>query len=314
MKSKARKEVIQMDDYGVENSINIKETPFVAVPITEVVMQICEGVMKLKHAQASKYSGSELVCKLQSENFLTLDLQKLGVDVEAVAKERIRLSQVQLFLFLLYAWRNFRNAKFTMDLTEFYELRDLTRRSENQKRITEDLEVLQAISISINGKNKKQTYYANGSLLQYKKVGRDIQIEMGDWIQHLSPKGFTALNKKFFCYHAKHEWIASMLSVKFAQLNSLDKHKVKIETLINYLGITNEQIKKQGVQYYTQLLNNAFSLLSKEGYQFTAIVMTNNEIAKFTKTLIAFHYVDVLNVHNQVGSDTEEVLSDNKAS
>lgn len=303
-----------MNNYCVENSMNTEEAPFVAVPMTEVVMHICEGIMKLKYAEASKFNDSELVCKLQSENQLTLDIQKLGVDVEAMAQERIRLSQVQLFLFLLYAWRNSRSATFTMDLKEFYELRNLTRRSENQKRITEDLEVLQAISISINGKNKKKTYYANGSLLRYRKVGKDIQIEMGDWIQHLSTKGFTALNKRFFRYHAKHEWIASMLSVKFAQLNGLDNHKIKMETLINYLGITNEQIRKQGVQYYMQLFNSAFSLLSKEGYQFTAIAISSKDIAKFRKTLIAFHLVDVLNAKNHVESETVEVLADNKAS
>ncbi|XOS91171.1 hypothetical protein ACLMAB_21375 [Brevibacillus laterosporus] len=156
-----------MNGYSDEISIETTEANeplFVAVPINDVVMQICEGITKLKNAQVNSFNECELICQIQGENHLTLDLQRLGADLEAEAKERIRLSQVQLFLYLLYAWRNVRRNNFTLDLKDFYKIRCISRRSENQKRLIEDLELLQSINISISGKNKKQTYYASGSV------------------------------------------------------------------------------------------------------------------------------------------------------
>ncbi|WP_027093452.1 hypothetical protein [Cohnella thermotolerans] len=287
---------------------------FVAVPVNDVVMQICEGVMKLKNAKVNPYNACELICQLQEENQIALDMQKLGVDLEVEAMERIRLSQVQLLLYLLYTWRNARSTGFMLDLKDFYEIRRISRRSENQKRLLEDLELLQSIGISIKGKNKKQTYYASGALLQYKQAGRGVQITMGDWIQHLSPKTFTWLHKQFFSYHSKHEWVAAMLSLKFAQLSGLDNHKVKIGTLLKFLGMTDSQIKKQGCQYYQQLLNNAFYLLSKEGYRFPVTPIIQNDLVKFSEAVIVFQNVYMLNSNHQVGSESVEPLSNTKVS
>ena len=240
---------------------------FVTVPLNDCVMFICEGIMKLRNGRINPYNPNEWICHLHGENQLFLDISKMGlIDITKVAGT-IRFSQVQLFIYLLHLWKISRNSPITMDENRYFAFRNIRRRPENVIRLQEDLEVLQSIHISIMGKMKNKPYLATGALLKgYQKKGKEICVTLGDFINYLTPNVFTYLNTRFFHYHPKHHWMAGLLSLKFAQLSKLGTHKIRIGTIADFLGITDEQYKKQGQQYYTQLLERSLQTLSGEGY------------------------------------------------
>lgn len=259
---------------------------YVPVPINDVVMQIVEGMMKLKYANppSSRIMSSELRAYTQNGGSVSISnengLQSLIGSINEV-KRLIRHSQIQLFLYILYSWRGEGSNEFKLNLREYFKMRGVRRRKENVDRFYEDLNVLSALSINILGKNKKQEYQIMGPLLRFKK-DKDVIIYLDNWISNLSPKTYTLLNKQFFRYTASH-YYTIMLSLKLSQLmkvNSKWKNgnfRIKTNTLFSFFGIRNQQIKKQGYSYFHGLIDKAFSdLRDNECYQIAFVEVSTN--------------------------------------
>lgn len=268
----------QIDESEVAN--------YAPVPINDVVMQIVEGLMKLKHAKSSssRIMTNELKAFTQNGSSVSISivngLQNQVGHINEV-KRLIRPSQIQLFLYILYSWRREGSNEFKLNLREYFKMRGIRRRKENVDRFYEDLSVLSALSVNILGKNKKQEYQTVGSILYFNK-DKDVIIHLDNWIKDLSPKTYTLLNRQFFRYPAS-QHCTIMLSLKLSQLVKVNSKKrkgifrIKTNTLLNFLGIYDEQIKKQGYGYFHRLIDKAFSVLrNNEFYQIVFVGVPEN--------------------------------------
>lgn len=252
-----------------------EEGEFLPIPMNDVTVQIAEGIAKLRNAKISLSSlrFDELTAYTDNDNKVSIILnENLSVKEVNELTELIRPSQIQLFIYILYIWRKERRNELVINVKEYFAVRGIKRRKENVDRLYQDLNILSAITIDIQGQNKKKTYRAYGNLLTAER-GPSIKINLGSWIEDLSPTTFTLLNKSFFKYHAKQKLYNVLLSIKLAQLikvkskNSSKHFRLRIATLLRFLDISNENIKKQGFGYYVRLLTAVMNeLCTQEGY------------------------------------------------
>ncbi|OQP09485.1 hypothetical protein, partial [Geobacillus thermoleovorans] len=88
----------------------------------------------------------------------------------------------------------------------------------------------------------------------------------------LDPNKVTMVHPSLFNKYSKHQMYVVMLSLKFAQLCKVnrkrgDMHAVKMNTLLQFIGIRHEHMSKRGYRYYLKLLSSAFAYLQQaEGY------------------------------------------------
>jgi len=211
------------------------------------------------------------------------------VDIES-AQRNIRLSQVQLFQYLLYQYNQQKQLEITLNIRDYFELRGIVRRKENVDRFYQDLTILSCISIDLTGKNNGRSERMIGKLLTLKgllsmsgmvldsKVKHEkmekVVVELGEWIGKIKLTQFIQLPKTFFTYTAPNQGPAILLSLKFNQLCRVNggkglgcNKKVTAKGLLSTLGVTEKDVAKQGCQYYQTLLESCFTLLEGEGYR-----------------------------------------------
>lgn len=213
------------------------------------------------------------------------------MDIES-ARRNIRLSQVQLFQYLLYQYNLQKQIEIRLDIRNYFELRSIVRRKENVDRFYQDLLILSSIHFDLVGKNSgvseriveklltvKRALSAGGEEIGFSVKGRKVAtviVELGEWIQKLKLKQFILLPKAFFEYTAPNQNIAILLSLKFNQLCRVNSgkglgcnKKVTVKRLLSTLAVTEIDVAKQGGQYYQTLLERCFKLLECEGYSIT---------------------------------------------
>ncbi|MFC4182496.1 hypothetical protein [Saccharococcus thermophilus] len=261
---------------AMKSKIGLVTNSFIPVPLNDVVMEIVEGIGNLRNAAepSSQLFFNELVVCTQKNNKISIAVtDKLNVNDITEIKKLIRPSQIQLLIYILFSWRRHQNKEFIFNVGEYFSLKGIRRRAENMKRLREDLSILSSINIEIVGRKKGKEYQVYGNLLTFDMIGRDIYIQLGTWIDNLDPHPFTLINQNFFIPHYKNHIPLVMLSLKFAQLCKLNAKKasgelvVHHDTLLKFLGITHQQIKKQGYSYYVEMFSSMFYQLAFEGYE-----------------------------------------------
>ncbi|SDH43225.1 hypothetical protein [Desulfosporosinus hippei] len=267
---------------------------------SDITQTISEGIPRLRHAPIDvdrdncsvDISGKGKIEMVLDENEDVFEDRGV-MDIES-AQRNIRLSQVQLFQYLLYQFNQHKQKKITLDIRNYFELRGITRRKENVDRFYQDLFILSSISFDLVGKNSgvseriveklltvKRALSAGGEEIGFSVKGRKVAtviVELGEWIQKLKLKQFILIPKVFFEYTAPNQSPAILLSLKFNQLCRVNSgkgrnKKVSVKSLLGTLGVTEKDVAKQGGQYYQALLENCFKLLEGEGY---AIAFENN--------------------------------------
>lgn len=290
-----------IDESEVEN--------YVPVPINDVIMQIVEGMMKLKHAKSSssRIMTNDLKAVTQNGSSVSISLENsLQEQMNNIneVKRLIRPSQIQLLLYILFAWRQEASYEFTLNIGDYFKMRGIRRRKENVDRFYEDLNVLSALTINITGKNKNQEYQTMGSILRFNK-DKNVIIYLDDWINNLSPKTYTLLNKQFFRYTAS-QYCNIMISLKLSQLikvnskRKIGNFRIKTNTLLNFLGIHNEQIKKQGYSYFHELIDKAFNNLREKEFYEIAFVGISGNYDEFMQTKINYSHQWLYNYYQKL--------------
>lgn len=216
---------------------------FIEVPITGEVFRIIEGMDKLRNANVDELTRS-LVYVFENQDRIAL------TNAEEM-KNALSASQIQLFIYLLYRWREHGGeASFHVELKDYYRYKGIKIRNDSKKRFERDLAVLSAITIQIATKN---TGYIYGPLLQFKKENVDYyEIQFDTWIEHLNPSRYTLLHKHFFKLQPHYHRDAILLTLKISQIYKLQLRKpnfqpnIKFNTLCKLLDIPTETIKKQG--------------------------------------------------------------------
>lgn len=280
-----------------ENAIELNSTHF-PVLSSDITQAISEGIPRLRHAPIDvdrdncsvDMSGKgkiEMVCDEKDDVFE----DKGFIDIES-AQRNIRLSQVQLFQYLLYQYNQQKQKEITLDIRNYFELRGIARRKENVDRFYQDLIILSSIHFDLVGKNSgvsermveklltvKRAMSAGGEEIGFSVKGKKVAmviVELGEWIQKLKLKQFILLPKAFFKYTAPNQSPAILLSLKFNQLCRVNggkglgySKKVTVKSLLSTLGVTEIDVAKQGGQYYQTLFERCFKLLECEGYSIT---------------------------------------------
>lgn len=241
------------------------------IPMNDLVMKIVEGIHKLKKADVDEYSN-EVKYEFTSEERIRADIADTYFSTIEELKNAVGASQIQLFIYLLGTWSECSGAEeFHVEARDYFSKRGIAVRKGSKDRLERDLEILSALSIQLQAKQRKQTEYIDSYLIQYQKERSGFyKIRFGSWISHVSYRIFTLLHKSFFKLHPSHDSMAILLSIKLTQLAKLQFHKplssysLKFHTLFSLLDISYEQIRKQGYKYYFNQLENIFRRLNEE--------------------------------------------------
>lgn len=273
-----------------------------AIPQSNITVNICEGIMKLRNAKVDKYINYRAYVDLENkgndvmhfevdtcDKFIT---KMIGTDEVLEAIKNIRASQIQLFQYILYKCNQQSGSEININVAEFFSLRNINRRQENVERLLQDIAILSCIKMDLNASYKGQTSRENGNLLVIKGInyyGRSdivyerlknskikfIAVELGSWYEKVKLKQFAFVEESFFRYNSKTDWVAISLSVKLGQLLRTNNKTIykngyrncKLKTLINHLGIEEADIIKQGHKHYYEIFLRAFNTLIEEGYK-----------------------------------------------
>lgn len=289
------------DLYGTESKRFDREEEYFAIPQNDAIVKICEGIMKLKDAERDRYIGNRMnvnICKNEEES-ISFEADNESADVIGefkinnldIAKNNIRVSQIQLFQYILYQFNKYRCSIIRLDVADYFNIRQIKRRKENMDRFIEDLAILAHVNLDlgVNNFGKKDRIieriltikgkvYAGTDIVTkdacLNKKLKYIEIKLGNWINNIKLNQYIYVHDSFFKYNSKTEWIAGMLSVKLGQLLRVNKSKIikngcwnyGMEHLMKYLGITELELGKQGFRHYQGILQNAFKILEREGY------------------------------------------------
>jgi len=251
------------------------QTSCMYVPVNDVVMEIVEGIGKLvydpKFVADSVVKGVRACTRHNSE--ISVVVRKFDKSLSPQAVQRIvRPSTLLVFIYILACWKEQQSDVIDVDIKKYFQLRGVKRRKENVDRFIEDLRLLAAMEIGVHGKVKRQTYVLSSELLTLEMKERKVQVRLGVWAKKIDPNKVTMLHSAIFSKHSKHQMYLVMLSLKFAQLCKVnrkkgDKHVVKMNTLLQFIGIPRENVTKRGYTYYLNLFNSAFAYLQRvEGY------------------------------------------------
>lgn len=281
-----------------------------AIPQSNITINICKGIMKLRYAKVDKYinyranvdlenkSNDVMHFEVDTSNSFVTNLIGTVEVLEAI--KNIRASQIQLFQYILYKCNQQAGSEINIDVNEYLSLRGIKRRQENVERLLQDIAILSCVSLDLNASYKGQTSNENGNLLQIKGINyygksdivterqknskiRFVAVELGNWFLKVKLKQFAFVGESFFRYNSKTDWVAILLSVKLGQLLRTNNKTIfkngyrncKLKTLINHLGIEEADIIKQGHKHYYEIFLRAFNTLIKEGYKINISELEN---------------------------------------
>ena len=322
------------DFYGTEVKGFDREEEYFAIPQNDAIVKICEGIMKLKDAEVDRYIDNRMNVKLckneedsisfEADNKYADFIVEFKINNLYMAKNNIRVSQIQLFQYILYQFNKYRCSIIRLDVADYFNIRDIKRRKENMDRFIEDLAILAHVNLDLGASNFGKKDRIIGKILKVKgKVyaGTDIvtedtcfnkklkyiEIELGNWINNIKLNQYIYVHDSFFKYNSKTEWIAGMLSVKLGQLLRVNKSKIikngcwnyGMEHLMKYLGITELELGKQGFYHYQGILKNAFKILEREGYniKFSSDYKSTDDFKKgsifYNNELLISKYKDI---------------------
>lgn len=284
-----------LTDHQPQPSITLHSTHFPTIS-SDITQAISEGIVRLKHAPVDLYNTDKCLVEIKGKGNMEMiwdksekGLGQRGLSNLKSAQKNVRLSQVQLFQYLLYQYNQQKQSKITLDIRDYFGLRGIVRRKENIDRFYQDLTILSWVSIDLTGKNSGHSEPMIGKLLTVKgllsageeeigfkgkgeKVAK-VVVELGEWIQKLKLTQFILLPIAFFEYTAPNQSPAILMSLKFNQLCRVNSgkglgynKKVTVKSLLGTLGVTKKDVAKQGGQYYQTLLERCFKLLEDEGY------------------------------------------------
>ncbi|WP_026674009.1 hypothetical protein [Alkalihalobacterium bogoriense] len=297
----------QFSDYTFtrrEELQEIIEVNYLKVPINDIVSKVVEGLYKLKNAEIDEYDYN-LSHSISTSEKISIELNEEHFKSISQVKQAVSLSQVQLLIYLLHLFHQ-GNAQtdLLLEAKDYFKHRAIKLTKASKDRLERDLLLLSSITIEVEVKKGKRKDFCYSRLLDFKKVKRGYyEVSFGTWISHLSNKSYTLVHKKLLQYHPSRDWISILLSLKLAQLAKLQFPKnystsaLKFSTIFNLLDIDHRKISKQGIQYYSKILSEAFNQLQQDEqyrlhFNLTNVTYTElmNAKLEYTQPLLIENY------------------------
>lgn len=287
----------------VKTKDSIKQD-FLEIPVTGFIFRIVEGIDKLRQAQIDDLTQCA-VYEFENKDRFTLTPTK-QIDTAEKLMKSLSMTQIQLFIYLLYRWRmQGGNAIFQIELKDYNLYKGIKVRNDSRKRFERDLEVLSSLSVQIVLKNNKGYIY--GTLLNYQKIDANYyEIHFGSWIDYLKTSQYTLLHKQFFQFNPRYHRDALLLLLKISQLYKLQLRKanlqpnLKMYTLCKLLGISTEQIKQQGFKCLLRRLQNITKRLEQNcGFIIRLKVKTDN-LTQFYDSQIYYDHPQLMEHYQQL--------------
>lgn len=306
----------------------ILHTTHFPVLSSSIAQTISEGIARLSHAPAVVNMERSTVDFNEKDRIELVwdggDKIFSGIRDIETAQRNVRLSQVQLFQYLLYQYNRQQRLNVILDIRDYFKLRGIARRKENVDRFYQDLMILSCITIDLTGKNRGYSERMMGSILTIikalttggKEVGlaekgekiASVVVELGDWFKMLKQNQYILLPKIFFEYVIPNQNPAILLSLKFNQLCRVNYgkaqgekfNKVTVRSLLWTMGVTEKDVAKQGSHYYQRLLERNFLLLKKEGYHITFEKVWNGNSKGFLKSIVLYQNEDLSSIYQNI--------------
>ncbi len=323
--SKVLRELTYVISDNTENNQNYE------ILQSDFTVNLCNWILQLKNGEIDNFTKNKIQVQLDNKNKIELNIDNNNIsenltfiDCEKV-KSTIRLSQVQLFQWILYQYNIQKSKRININIAEYFNARGLNRRKENMDRLFEDLALLQGINITANIKLKGTDELLSGNIMNFKgyiysgqkgissnfitnKKINLIVIELKDWIDKIKLNQYVHTHSNFFKYNCKKDNITIMLSIKFSQLirTNLSKlnanmyYNCKVRTLLKFLNVTEEDLRKQGTKHYIKLLESSLKVLEKEGYDFKFKLDDSKKYTDFRETKIEYTNKTLLDSYKNI--------------
>ena len=312
----------------VSSKENNKLYPIVQNDFT---INICSCIMALKDGEIDEFTQNTLRKQINEDEKIEISISDTDTrdgfkfqDIYEI-KKNIRTSQIQLLQWILYEYNMQKTNVLQLDIAEYFKAKSIKRRKENVDRFFEDLDILSCINFTANINYKGKNEIVFNKLMEfngYGYAGADtvttdfitnkkieyIQIRLSDWIERVNFKQFVYMDEEFFKYSAKKDSITIMMSLKLSQLvrsnNSRLKdgsyYNCKIKTIIKYLNISKNDLHKQGIKHYLNIINNSLSSLKNEGYEFMLTVSEGKTLNELLETKIYYRNIYISRKYNSI--------------
>lgn len=255
---------------------------YVKVPLNDVVMEIVEGIWRLKDATFSQddevyssFTRNESVIRCSRENARA-----------TYPKSSVRGSVIQTLIYLLSLYKLATNEKIVFKASEVTRLRGVAARSENRKTLLEDLQFLSEINMEINHTVKSIQQETCSRILRFRVINHSVQVVFGSWIKAVSPNKYVELPVEFFQYKGQRHSHSMLAMLKVTQLMHMSKNKLRISSLLGFLGYDQ-------LSLYRKRLSAVVVIVS-------TVVRDNNKADSICLSLAQSEFTTLLELQNTI--------------
>lgn len=295
----------------------------------DFTVNICSWMMALKDGEIDEFTQNTLRKQINEDEKIEISINDTrdGFKFKDIyeIKKNIRTSQIQLLQWILYEYNMHKTNVLNIDIAEYFKGKSIKRRKENVDRFFEDLDILSCINFTANINYKGKNEIAFNKLMEFSGYGyaradtiatdfiankkiEYVQIRLSDWIERINFKQFVYIDEEFFKYSAKKDSITIMMSLKLSQLarsnNSRLKdgsyYNCKIKTIFKYLNVSKNDVHRQGIRHYLNIINNSLSSLKSEGYEFMFTVSEGKALNDVLETKIYYRNIDISRKYNSI--------------
>lgn len=311
------------DDSSKENN---KLYPIVQNDFT---VNICSWVMALKDGEIDEFTHNTLRKQINEDEKIEISIDNTRDDFKFKdiyeIRKNIRTSQIQLLQWILYEYNIQKTNVLQLDISKYFTAKSIKRRKENVDRFFEDLDILSCINFTANINYKGKNEIVFNKLMEFSGYGyaradtvttnfiankkiEYVQIRLSDWIERVNFKQFVYIDEEFFKYSAKKDSITIMMSLKLSQLVRSNNSKLKdgsyynckIKTILKYLNVSKNDLHKQGIKHYLNIINNSLNSLKNEGYEFMFTISEDKPLNEILETKIYYRNIEISRKYNTI--------------
>lgn len=232
---------------------------YVKVPLNDVVMEIVEGIWRLKDATFSK--GDEVYSSITRNNSVVRC--KRDHASSSYPQSCVRGSMIQTLIYLLSQYKHTSNKNIVFKASEVSRLRNMAPRSENRKTLIQDLQFLSEVEMKIQHKVKNKHHETFSSLLKFRIIDHSVQVIFDSWIEAVSPNKYVEVPTEFFHFKGKRYSNTILAILKITQLKHMAKRKLRVDSLLGYLGYDQFELHHKRLSAVKLLVTNIVNDINK---------------------------------------------------
>ncbi|MFR2886631.1 MAG: hypothetical protein ACLTDM_00365 [Clostridium butyricum] len=302
---------------AIRDDSSEKNNKLYSIVQNNFTINVCSWMMALKDGKIDEFTENTLRKQINENEKIeiSIDNTREGFKFKDIyeIKRNIRTSQVQLLQWILYEYNREKMNVLKINISKYFDAKSIKRRKENVDRFFEDLDILNSISFTANINFKGNNEIVFNKLMEfngYGYAGTDtiitdfianknieyVEVKLADWIERINFKQFVYIDEEFFKYSVKKDRITIMMSLKLSQLvrsnNSRLKdgryYNCKLKTIFKYLNVSKNDLRKQGIKHYLNIINNSLNSLKIEEYEFGFTVYGNETLDELLETKIYY--------------------------